>query len=77
MTWKHFLKAFAAAAASGAATAAVDAVQTEGETNPKAIAVRAGVGALIGAAFYLKQSPIAATPKPDATPEAPKDTPAQ
>ena len=77
MTWKHYLKALGAAASSGAVTAAVDAVQTEGETNPKALAVKASVGALLGMLFYLKQSPLSATPKPDTTPETKQDTPAQ
>ena len=61
MSWPTFWKALAAATASGAVAAATDALQ-ETPTNGKAVAIRASVGAAIGAVAYLKQSPLPPAP---------------
>jgi hypothetical protein len=61
MTWATFWKALAVSAASGAVAAATDAVQ-ETPSNGKAVAIRAAVGAGIGAVAYLKQSPLPPAP---------------
>lgn len=57
MKWATFWKALAVSAASGAVAAATEAVQ-DTPTNGKAVAIRAAVGAAIGAVAYLKQSPL-------------------
>lgn len=57
-------KAIFAAALGGAATAASDAIVSDGATHPKQLAARASIGAVLAVAAYLKQSPI----KPEAPP---------
>jgi hypothetical protein len=70
MNWKKFIEGLAVAAISGAATTAAQAVTTP-DASGGAITTAAGVGALIGIAGWLKQSPIKSKAKKPAAP--PKD----
>lgn len=58
MNWKAILKALGVAAASGAVNAVIESTTTGSASTGKTLAVSAAIGALIGAAGYLKQSPI-------------------
>lgn len=71
MNWAKFFEGLTVAAISGAATTAAQVVTTP-DASGKAITTAASVGALIGIAGWLKQSPIKSkAKKPSATP--PKD----
>lgn len=69
MNWKTWLQGLAAAAISGAATAATQSLSQDGKVSTGTAAV-GGIGALVGALMYLVKSPLT----PAALPAAEENT---
>ena len=63
MSWRALFEGVAAAAIGGAATGATAALQ-DGQLTAKQIGASVAVGAIVGVAGYLKQSPLKKKPKP-------------